>query len=97
MVFQGQAGVLLATDPFGRGWDLLGTAESSIDYRVVSVSAIALVQVAAIVTGHIVAVVAAHDRAVAVLSRRNSRRGQYPLLAAMVAYTGAAIALLVGT
>ncbi|MGC4943963.1 hypothetical protein [Kribbella sp. DT2] len=31
-VFQGQDGVLLATDPFGRGWDLLGTGQAGIDY-----------------------------------------------------------------
>ena len=96
-VFQGQAGVLLATDPFGRGWDLFGTAGATIDYTVVSTRAIALVQVAAIVSGHILGVIAAHDRAVELLPRRVARRGQYPLLAAMVGYTCLGIALLVGT
>jgi len=97
VVFQGQAGVLLATDPFGRGWDLLGTAGARIDYTVLSTATIALVQVGAIVAGHILGVVAAHDRAVAVLARRHLRRGQYPMLAAMITYTGVGIALLVGT
>lgn len=98
VVFQGQAGLLLASDPFGRGWDLFGTDGARIDYLVVSTSLIALVQVTAIVTGHIVGVVAAHDRAVALLPPgRAARRGQYPLLVAMVLYTGAGIALLVGT
>jgi hypothetical protein len=96
-VFQGQAGVLLATDPLGLGWNLLGTAGTRIDYTVVSTSAIALLQVGAIVTGHVVGVVAAHDRAVGLLDSRHRRRGQYPLLAVMVAYTSAGIALLVGT
>ncbi len=99
-VFQGQAGYLLATDPFGRGWDLFGSAGEPIDYLVVSTSTIALVQAAAIVTGHILGVVTAHDRAVAVLPRRGgaaTRRSQYPLLAAMVLYTSVGIALLVGT
>jgi hypothetical protein len=96
-VFQGQAGFLLATDPFGKGWDLFGTEHATINYTVVSTSLIAIVQVAAIVAGHIVGVVAAHDRAVAVLPRHNARRGQYPLLTAMVIYTGIGIALLVGT
>lgn len=97
VVFQGQAGALLATDPLGLGWDVLGTAGARIDYTVISTRAIALVQVGAIVAGHMVGVVAAHDRAVALLTRRHNRRGQYPLLAAMVAYTSAGIALLVGT
>ena len=96
-VFQGQAGLLLAGDPLGLGWNLLGTAGGRIDYTVVSTSTIALVQVAAIVAGHVVGVVTAHDRAVGLLSRRDTRRGQYPLLAVMVAYTSAGIALLVGT
>ncbi|HEY0639870.1 MAG TPA: hypothetical protein VGD67_19685, partial [Pseudonocardiaceae bacterium] len=97
VVFQGQAGVLLATDPFGRGWDLIGTAGSTIDYLVISTSAIAVVQVGAIVAGHVLGVVSAHDRAVALLPRRVARRGQYPLLVAMVAYTSLGIALLVGS
>jgi hypothetical protein len=96
-VFQGQAGVLLATGPLGLGWNVLGTEGARIDYTVVSTSAIALVQVGVIVAGHVVGVVAAHDRAVGLLAGRHQRRGQYPLLAAMVAYTSAGIALLVGT
>lgn len=97
VVFQGQAGLLLAGDPFGRGWDLFGTAGDTIDYLVVSTSLIALVQVGAIIAGHIVGVVAAHDRAVALLPRRRARSGQYPLLVAMVLYTSIGIGLLVGT
>jgi hypothetical protein len=96
-IFQGQAGYLLATDPLGRGWDLLGAAGRSIDYTLVTPQTIALVQVAAIVTGHITAVVAAHDRAVATFPRRDHRDGQYPLLTVMVAYTMGGIALLVGS
>jgi hypothetical protein len=97
VVFQGQAGLLLASDPLGRGWDLFGTADTTIDYLVVSTTLIAFVQVGAIVAGHVVGVVAAHDRAVAVLPRRRARAGQYPLVVAMVCYTGIGIGLLVGS
>jgi hypothetical protein len=62
VVFTGQAGYLLASDPFGRGWDLFGTAGSRINYRVVTTGMIALVQVRAILTGHVVGVFIAHDR-----------------------------------
>ncbi|MDQ3974642.1 MAG: hypothetical protein M3276_10005 [Actinomycetota bacterium] len=95
-VFQGQAGYILASDPLARGWDLFGTAGWQIDYRLVSPQTIALVQVAAIVLGHVAGVVAAHDRAVTLFAGRDQNRSQYPLLAAMVAYTIAGIALLVG-
>jgi len=96
-VFQGQAAFALVSDPLGRGWDLLGTAGAAIDYGVVSTSAIALVQVGAIVTGHVLGVAAAHDRALQVLTRRSARTGQVPLLAAMVGFTMAGIALVVGS
>ncbi|MGH2650518.1 MAG: hypothetical protein ACRDHK_04830, partial [Actinomycetota bacterium] len=96
-VFQGQAGYILASDPFGRGWDVFGTDDWAINFLVVSTRAIALVQVAAIVTGHVLGVVAAHDRAVALFSGLDKRRGQYALLAVMVLYTSVGILLLLGT
>lgn len=95
-VFQGQAGYLLASDPLARGWDLFGTAESSIDYLVVAPDTIAVVQIAAIVLGHVAGVLAAHDRAVSLFSARESRRRQYPLMTAMVAFTLTGITLLTG-
>ena len=97
MVFQGQVGYILASDPLGRGWDLFGTANWRPNFLAVSTGAIALVQVAAIVTGHVLGVVAAHDRAVAVFADPDKTRAQYPLLGTMVVYTVGGIALLVGT
>lgn len=93
-VFQGQAGWLLAGDPFGRGWDLFGTAGGSINYTAVSTTTIAFVQVAAIIVGHVVAVASAHDRAITVLRRDYVKVGQFPTLALMVAYTAIGIALV---
>jgi len=97
LVFQGQAGYILASDPLDLGWNLFGTADWTINFLVVSTEAIALVQVASIVIGHIVGVVAAHDRAVGMFLGRDKRRGQYPLIAVMVCYTAIGITLLVGT
>jgi hypothetical protein len=97
VVFQGQMGYILASDPFDRGWNLLGTADWRMNLVLVSTAAIALIQVGAIVTGHILGVVTAHDRAVAVFDKRDQVRGQYLLLVVMVFYTLCGIALLVGT
>ncbi|MGW7680281.1 hypothetical protein ACWGID_06050, partial [Kribbella sp. NPDC054772] len=44
-MFQGQEGWLLATDPFGRGWDVLGTSGMRIDYAFLSTGFIAGVQI----------------------------------------------------
>ena len=96
-VYQGQAGIFLASDPLGRGWDLLGMSGRTIDYTVVSTRTIALVQVGAIVAGHVVGVIAAHDRAVGLFRARSARSGQYPLLAVMIGFTMAGIALVVGS
>ena len=93
-MFQGQEGVLLATDPFGRGWDLLGVGDARIDYGFLGVGLIAGVQIGAIVLGHVLGVVSAHDRAAELFRRRQLRRAQYPMLAAMVAFTAGGIALV---
>jgi hypothetical protein len=97
LVFQGQMGYILGSDPFARGWDLFGTAEWRMNLVLVSTTAIALLQVGSIVTGHVLGVVTAHDRAVVLFKGRNKVRGQYPLLVTMVFYTLSGIALLVGT
>jgi hypothetical protein len=97
VVFQGQAGYLLASDPLGRGWDLFGTAGQQINYRLVATATIAIVQVVAILTGHVLGVFIAHDRAIADYTRSRQRlRAQYPLLVVMVTYTLGGIALLLG-
>jgi hypothetical protein len=97
LVLQGQNGYIRASDPFGRGWDLFGTASWVQNPLAVSTATIALVQVGAIVAGHMVGVVAAHDRAMATFRGRDRLRGQYLLFATMVCYTVGGIALLVGS
>jgi len=97
LVFQGQAGYILASDPLDAGWDLFGTADWKVNFLLVSTATIALIQVGAIVTGHVLGVVVAHDRAMATFRGRNKIRGQYLLLTTMVFYTLCGIALLVGT
>jgi hypothetical protein len=94
LVFEAQNFVALASDPFGRGWDLFGTIGNRIDYTVVSTSTIAYVQAGAIVVGHVLGVVAAHDRAVERHPAALATRAQYPLLAVMVLYTVGGLLLL---
>ncbi|MDQ3931358.1 MAG: fenitrothion hydrolase, partial [Actinomycetota bacterium] len=96
LVFEGQRFLALASDPFGRGWDLFGTSDWSIDYNALSVGAIAWVQAGAIVLGHVAGVTLAHDRAVARFSGKLAMRSQYALVAAMVLYTIGGLVLLLG-
>ena len=96
LVFEGQTAVALASDPFGQGWDLFGTAGNAVNFTLVSTSVIAYVQASGIIAGHVAGVVVAHDRALAVFPGREATRSQYPLLATMVLFTVGGLALLLG-
>jgi hypothetical protein len=95
LLFEGQALLYLASDPFNRGWDLLGTATTGIDYGLFGSDTTWYFQVAFVVCGHVAALMAAHDRAL-VLYRdaRDAVRSQYWMLAVMVGFTSLALWLL---
>jgi hypothetical protein len=87
-MIQGQFIVTLVSDPFGRGWDLFGTADFAPDLAIVSPETVWYVQVAALVVGHVAGLAIAHDRAVAVFQgRRTALEAQLPMLGLMVLYT----------
>jgi hypothetical protein len=87
-VVQGQFAVPLLSDPLGRGWDLLGTADVVPDLTVISPNTAWYVQVGALVTGHVAGLAVAHDRAVTIFpDRRAALRSQVPMLGLMVLYT----------
>ncbi|MEZ0578636.1 hypothetical protein [Nocardioides sp. MH1] len=84
-----------ASDPLGKGWDILGTASLQPTYWFsYHPSLLATIKVGAVVVGHVAAAVVAHDRAIALLPRRHQITGQLPLLAAMVAFTAGGLYLL---
>ncbi len=89
-VFQEQAQfTYLLSDPLGTAsTDLFGTANSGIDFTVVSSNAIWYVQVGALVVGHVLGLMLAHDRALVIWpDYRRATRSQYWMLAVMVAFT----------
>ena len=86
-VLQGQVVPRLASDPFGRGWDLFGTAGIRPDFTILAPRTIWYVQVGALVVGHVVGLVVAHDRAVALFRPKTAVRTQYAMLGLMVLYT----------
>ena len=95
LLFEGQSIFYLASDPFGEGWDLFGTASAAIDYSLLSQNAAWYLQVGFVVLGHVAALVLAHDRAL-VLYRdpKLAVRSQYWMLAIMVGFTSLALWLL---
>ncbi len=88
LVYNGQDVWRLASDPLGRGSDLFGTATATIDYSVVSATAIWYVQVGALVVGHVGALVLGHDRALELYrDRSGASRSQLVMLVLMVCFT----------
>ena len=87
-VTYGQFIVTLASDPFGKEWDLFGTADFVPNLTVVSPETVWYVQVVALTVGHVAGLAVAHDRAVTLFEDRgDALRSQYPMLALMVLYT----------
>jgi hypothetical protein len=95
LIVQGQVIFRLASDPFGYGWDLFGTADQQPRLDILSPNTTWYVQVAALVIGHVAGLAIAHDRAVALFGEaRRALRTQYAMLVLMVAYTVGGLYLL---
>ncbi len=88
LMIAGQNIIPLASDPFGIGWDLFGTASYRINLGIVNAKLVWIVSVTAIVVGHAIAVYIAHTMALRVFSDRMSAfYSQIPMLVLMVFYT----------
>jgi uncharacterized membrane protein len=88
LLVAGQVVIPLVSDPFGRGWDLFGTAHYKIAVGIVGARFAWYTSVVVIVLGHVLAMYVAHRLALERFSGpQTARRSQYPLAALMVAYT----------
>jgi len=95
LLTQGQYVVPLASDPFGYGWDLFGTAGYRVNIAIVGARFAWYAAVTSIVVGHIIAVYLADLRARQIFgSRRSALRSQVPLTALMVVYTFVSLSIL---
>ena len=88
LLYQGEVGVKLLSDPWGRGWDLFGWHDFQPNFTFLTPHMIWYVQVGALVVGHVVGLAVAHDRAVGLFhSPRMALWTQYPMLVLMVLFT----------
>ncbi|HXX85304.1 MAG TPA: hypothetical protein VEN29_15135 [Casimicrobiaceae bacterium] len=95
LLIQGQYIIPLLSDPFGYGWDLVGTAAHRVDISIVGARFAWYTAVTAIVLGHIAAVYLAHIRAMRVFDQRQIALGsQVPLTMLMVVYTFVSLSIL---
>ena len=88
LLIQGQLIIPLASDPFGSGWDLFGTANYSLNISIINARILWFLSVALIVLGHVLAVYLAHRVAIRTFADRSiALKSQYPMLSLMVVYT----------
>jgi hypothetical protein len=88
LLVQGQYIIPLLSDPFGWGWNLLGTEGYRVDIGLVGAQFTWYLTVGAIVVGHVVAVYLAHIKAIGLFESPGAAlKSQVPLTALMVVYT----------
>ena len=88
LAMAGQYLVPLVSDPFGRGWDLFGTANHFVRPGIVDARMVWIVSVGAIVAGHLAALYLGHLLSMQEFrDRRAAVRSQWPMLVLMVSYT----------
>jgi hypothetical protein len=95
ILVEGQTLLHAASDPFGLGWDLFGTATWRISW-VPAPEIVWYIQVAAIVAGHVTGVALAHDRALHDFGAAVAVRTQYAMLVLMVGLTTLGLLILAG-
>jgi hypothetical protein len=94
IVFEGQLIFSTISDPFGLGWNLFGTALRTVDFTVLSSTAVWWIQVSAIAVGHLAALTLVHDRSLLDLAGPAGVRGRYGLLGLVVFLAAAGITIL---
>ncbi len=88
LVTQGQATAFLISNPMGTGANIFGTANTRIDYGLVSAALIWYVQVGALVGGHVSGLALAHDRALVTYGDvEEAAESQRWMLVVMVTFT----------
>ncbi len=88
LLIQGQRIIALISDPFGWGWNIIGTANYSPDISIVDAELAWAVGLCSIVVGHVIAVYSSHVIASKTFgSLAETLRSQVPMMVLMVGYT----------
>lgn len=95
LVVEGQRVLIGLSDPLGRGWNVFGTADWTVDTGLYNhPTTVAVLQVTVILLGHLVGAVVAHEKSLTLLRPDGAVRGQWPMLLVMVGYTCSGLLLL---
>ncbi len=96
LLFEGQNFLALLSDPLGKGWDLFGTIDRTIDYGIVQAGWVRWVQLGSLLVGHVATVVLAHDGAIARLGRKRGMRVTWTVAVAAAGSVVSAALLVLG-
>ena len=77
LLTEGQNAYILMSDPLGKGWDLFGTINHTIDYRLLEEAWVGWIQLACLLAGHVATLVVFHDTSLRVLRRRAAARATW--------------------
>ena len=95
LLVQGQTLASLLSDPFGRQWDIFGTAKFYPDIGLVDARLTWTIALVAIVGGHVISIWRAHRLALSLgMSRRKTTMAALPLTLLMIVYTGISLMVL---
>jgi len=95
LLIQGQLIIPLASDPFGSGWDLFGSADYRLNIGVINAKITWFISVVTIVLGHIISVYVAHVVSLRrTVDHSRALRSQYPMLVLMVFYTVTSLGII---
>ncbi|HET7476489.1 MAG TPA: hypothetical protein VFJ97_10785 [Dermatophilaceae bacterium] len=95
LLVEGQRTAITMSDPLGRGWNVLGSAEMGVNTAIFDhPTVIACVQLGAIMLGHLIGIVVAHEKSVALVRPTAALAAQWPMLVVMISYTCSGLLLL---
>jgi len=95
LLIQGQTLASLLSDPFGRQWDIFGTAKFYPDIALVDAKLTWTIALVAIVGGHVISIWRAHRLALSLgMSGRKTAMAALPLTLLMIVYTGISLLVL---
>lgn len=95
LLSEGQNFLALLSDPLGRGWDLVGTFDNTIDYSIVEAGWVRVVQLTVLLVGNGAAIVLFHDVALGLVRGRAAMRATWAMaVAASASITAAAMLVL---
>lgn len=88
LLIAGQLALPAASDPFGLGWDVFGTAGHSLNIGVIGTRQVWWIAFVALIAGHSLSVLTGHRRALILFGDpRAASRSQIPMTIAMIGLT----------